>query len=130
MIRLKKQALLILYSVISIVFGLIFAIDLNAFEFLIPISLANMLTVYFVCYMDNKVNFQGMVIYLVVLLVTFLVMFSIPYQYNFDTLRFVCMKSLSVMFFILGGLAGGLLRREIYQIEKKKEMEDDTYGGK
>ena len=127
---MKKQILLISYSVISIVFGLILAINLDAFEFLVPISLANMLTVYFVCYMDKKVNLEGMLIYLAVLFVTFAITCNIPYQCNFEPIRLTCVKILSIMLSILGGLAGGLLRREIYQIEKKKETEVDMYGRK
>lgn len=127
---MKKQILVISYSLISIVFGLLLATVYDSFEFLIPIALANMFTSYFLCRMNERVNFKGMAIYIVLLIGTFSIMLNVPYSHQLDELRLICMKTLSVMFVILGGLAGGILRYEFYRMEKKKEKEGDRNGFK
>lgn len=122
---MKKQILLIVYSLISIVFGLLLATEYNSFEFLIPIPLVTMLSVYFLCRMDEKVNFKGMGVYLLSLAITFAILFIIPRSVPIDDIRLMCMEILSVMFVILGGLAGGILRYEFYRIEKEKKKDGE-----
>lgn len=127
---MKKQILIISYSLISIIFGLALAITYDSFEFLIPIALANMFTSFFLCRMEEKVNFGGMLLYLILIAVTCAVMFIIPFPHRMEALRLSCMKILSVMFVILGGLAGGILRYEFYRMERKKDKESEGYESK
>ena len=121
-----KQILLIAYTLISIVFGLWLGTAYNEFEYLIPIVLVSMFSFYFLCRMDDKINFKGVGIYLLSLMIAFTICFAIFSPSNIETIRLTSMKTLSVMFVILGTLSGGILRYKFYQWESRKETEGDV----
>ena len=116
---MKKQILLIVFPIITIVAGLYLAINYNAFDFLIPITLTSMFSTYFLCYMENKVNFCGMGFYISALIISYLITFRLVPSYG--ELRFVAMQIMSVLFVIMGSLSGVLLRYKIHHYEKQKE---------
>lgn len=116
---MKKQILLIIFPIITIVAGLYLAINHNAFDFLIPITLTSMFSTYFLCYMENKVNFLGMGLYILALIISYLLTFHLVPSYG--ELRFVAMQIMSVLFVIMGSLSGVLLRYRIHRYEKQKE---------
>lgn len=115
---MKKQILLIGFPILTIVAGLFLSINYNAFDFLIPIILTSMFSNYFLCYMENKVNFSGMSMYVVALILTFILSFL--YLPSYGEIRFIAMKIMSVLFVIMGGLAGVILRYKFYCCEKQK----------
>lgn len=120
-----KQLLIIVYSIIAIVFGLLLSREHNTFEFLIPITLINMFTFYIISYLENTINWKGLCLYFAALFISFAVLLSVPYPSYVDEIRLLCMDCLSVMYTIVGVLAGGIARYKVERYERLKEGEED-----
>ena len=123
-INLMKQIIVILYSIVAIVLGLVLGRNYDSFEFLIPISIANMFTFYTICYLEEGINWKGLCIYFALLFLTFAILLCIPAKVGVDEIRFVCMNWLSVTYTIIGVLAGGIARYKIERYERKKGEAD------
>lgn len=123
-----KQILVISYSVLSIVLGLMLAWTYNSFEFLIPIVVANMSTFYIICNVDDCINWKGLCMYFASLFVSFSLLHSFPSPSNIDELRLICMDQMAGMCTIVGILAGGIARYKIERHEKRKEDDEGDEG--
>lgn len=125
---MKKQILVIAYALISIVFGYLLSILYNTFEFLIPIILTTLLAGYFLCDFSQSIEWIGIGIYLASTALAYIILLNLNAP-DVHEARLLCMKTLSIMYAILGSLAGGILRYELYRIEQKGKNNEDTQGG-
>ena len=121
---MKKQILVIAYALISIVFGYLLSISYNTFEFLIPIIITTLLAGYFLCDFSQPFDWKGIGIYLSSSALTYIILLNVCSP-DMNEARLLCMNSLSVMFAILGSLAGGILRYELYRMEQKGNNESN-----
>lgn len=114
-LSIKKQILLILYSVLSIIFSMLFSTTYDSFMFLIPIALTNMFVFYFICRVKNNLNWYGLIAYFLSVIASFTIMVNVEPNPLINDVRAICVNYLSFMFIIIGVLGGGILR---YKMER------------
>lgn len=123
-----KQLLIISYSILAVVLGVILAITYDSFGFLVPIALANLMTFYIICKVEDNINWKGLCMYFASLFISFSILFSLPLGENLDELRHLCIEQLSVMYVIIGVLSGGIARYKVERYENKKQEENNDEG--
>ena len=132
--KMKKQIVTIIYSLITIIIGLLFSTTYDSFSFLVFIPIATMFTSYVVCYDKDRINWRDIAYYITSLVIAFLILFNVKSNGSYiSEFRIGCMNALAVMFSILGSLAGGIFRYKVETgkwFKKGDKMEDEGNGEK
>lgn len=122
--NIKKQILLIAYTFLAIVAGLLLTVKFDSFTFMVPILPVSMLSIYFLCWFEERANWQGCLAYVLVNGAAWYITSTLIQPMDFDNTRLFFIKLLTILFAILGSLSGGILRYKMEQLIKKERLEN------